>query len=55
VQFLGGRDDSGGGGQGNAGFASRSDIPVDTSDYAAAPAGSNGGATHSPAEDDIPF
>ena len=55
VQFLGGRDDSSGGGQGNAGFASRSDIPVDTSDYAAAPAGSNGGATHSPAEDDIPF
>jgi single-strand DNA-binding protein len=56
VQFLGGRDDGGGGGGGqSAGFAPRADIPVDTSDYAAAPAGSNGGATHSPAEDDIPF
>ena len=55
VQFLGGRDDAGGGGQGGGGFAPRADIPVDTSDYAAAPAGSNGGATHSPAEDDIPF
>jgi single-strand DNA-binding protein len=56
VQFLGGRDENGGagggGGQANAGFAPRSDIPVDTSDYAAAPVGSTGGAT---AEDDIPF
>jgi single-strand DNA-binding protein len=56
VQFLGGRDENAGGGgggqQANPGFAPRSDIPVDTSDYAAAPVGSNGGAT---AEDDIPF
>jgi len=56
VQFLGGRDDSGGGGQQAAGgFTPRADIPVDTSDYAAAPVGSNGGATQAPAEDDIPF
>jgi single-strand DNA-binding protein len=55
VQFLGGRDEGaghGGGGQASAGFTPRSDIPVDTSDYAAAPAGGGGGA---PAEDDIPF
>ena len=48
VQFLGGRDDAGGGG-GN-GFTPRADIPVDTSDYAAAPA-SGGGV----GDDDIPF
>jgi len=55
VQFLGGRDEgagNGGGAQASTGFAPRSDIPVDTSDYAAAPAGGGGGA---PAEDDIPF
>ena len=52
VQFLGGRDEGAGGGQqANAGFTSRSDIPVDTSDYAAAPAGSSGATS----EDDIPF
>jgi single-strand DNA-binding protein len=52
VQFLGGRDDAGGG-NGN-GFSSsvraaESDIPIDTGDFEAAPVG--GGA----AEDDIPF
>jgi single-strand DNA-binding protein len=47
VQFLGGRDDAGGG-QSN-GFTARSDIPVDTGDFVAAPAG--GGAS----DDDIPF
>jgi single-strand DNA-binding protein len=55
VQFLGGREEgagNGGGAQASAGFTPRSDIPVDTSDYAAAPAGGSGGA---PAEDDIPF
>jgi single-strand DNA-binding protein len=55
VQFLGGREEgagNGGGAQASAGFTPRSDIPVDTSDYAAAPAGGGGGA---PAEDDIPF
>ena len=56
VQFLGGpRDDAPGGQQASGGFAPRADIPVDTSDYAAAPAGGNGGASPAPAEDDIPF
>ena len=56
VQFLGGpRDDAGsGGGQASGGFTPRSDIPIDTSDYAAAPAGGNGGPS-APADDDIPF
>ena len=52
VQFLGGRDDSAGGG----GFTPRSDIPVDTGDFAPAPAGGGGPASPSaPADDDIPF
>jgi single-strand DNA-binding protein len=52
VQFLGGRDDAGGA-PGN-GFSPRSDIPVDTNDFAAAPAG--GGRSSAPADDDdIPF
>jgi single-strand DNA-binding protein len=48
VQFLGGRDESGGGGSPE--FAVRRDIPIDDRDFqpASAPAG---GA----AEDDIPF
>ena len=56
VQFLGGRDDAGGGGGGgqSSSFTPRSDIPVDTSDYAAAPVGGNGGGS-APADDDIPF
>jgi single-strand DNA-binding protein len=45
VQFLGGRDDAGGGN----GFASREDVPIDSRDFQTAPAG--GGAS----EDDIPF
>jgi single-strand DNA-binding protein len=50
VQFLGGRDDAGGGN----GFTPRSDVPVDTADFqpAAAPAGGGGSA---PPDDDIPF
>jgi single-strand DNA-binding protein len=53
VQFLSSpRDDAGGGGSGG-GFTPRSDIPVDTGDFAAAPAG--GGASSAPADDDIPF
>jgi single-strand DNA-binding protein len=55
VQFLGGRDDTQGGG---GGFAPRSDIPVDSGDFAPAPVGAaNGGSGHSPsaAYDDIPF
>ena len=55
VQFLGGRDDAGGG-QGG-GFTQRSDVPVDTGDFAPAPVG--GGASPAPApapaDDDIPF
>jgi single-strand DNA-binding protein len=45
VQFLGGRDDAGGGN----GFASREDIPVDNRDFQAAPVASGAG------DDDIPF
>jgi single-strand DNA-binding protein len=51
VQFLGGRDDNGGGG---GGFTPRSDIPVDTGDFAAAPSG-GGRSAAAPADDDIPF
>ncbi len=50
VQFLGGGQEGGGGGQPARSFTPQSDVPVDTSDFATAPAG--GGA---PAEDDIPF
>jgi single-strand DNA-binding protein len=52
VQFLGGRDDMGGGGNGGGGFAPRSDVPVDTSDFATASAPSGGRPV---ADDDIPF
>ena len=56
VQFLGGRDDNGGGGGGQT-FTPRSDVPVNTDDFATAAAPANGVATGggSPAEDDIPF
>jgi single-strand DNA-binding protein len=51
VQFLSSPRDEGGGG-GN-GFTPRSDIPVDTNDFATAPAG---GASSPPSsDDDIPF
>jgi single-strand DNA-binding protein len=50
VQFLGGRDEGPGGGNG---FTPRSDIPVDTNDFAAAPAG--GSSSSSAPDDDIPF
>jgi single-strand DNA-binding protein len=49
VQFLGGGRDDAGSGAGN-GFSARSDIPADTGDFAAAPAGPS-----APSEDDIPF
>ena len=51
VQFLGGRED--GGGNGN-GFQQRSDVPVDTADFqpATAPSSSSPSAG---TEDDIPF
>ena len=53
VQFLGSRDDAGGGG-GN-GFAPRSDVPADTSDFAPAGAPASGGGGSSAGDDDIPF
>jgi single-strand DNA-binding protein len=49
VQFLSSPRDEGAGGGGPA-FTPRSDIPVDTEDFASAPVGSS-----SPADDDIPF
>jgi single-strand DNA-binding protein len=52
VQFLGGRDEGGSGG-GSNGFTPRSDIPVDTNDFAAAPSAPAGPAAV--ADDDIPF
>jgi single-strand DNA-binding protein len=55
IQFLGGREEGSGGG---GGFTPRSDVPVDTNDFASAPpAGvANGSASSSaPADDDIPF
>jgi single-strand DNA-binding protein len=54
TEFIGGRDEAPGGG---GGFAPRSDVPVDTNDFAAAPVGGGGGNGHSssPADDDIPF
>ncbi len=56
IQFLGGRDDAMGGGGNGGGFAPRSDVPVDTNDFApAAVGGSNGGGSSAPADDDIPF
>ena len=52
VQFLGGARDDGGSG----GFTPRSDIPVDTGDFAAAPTGPTARSGPSaPADDDIPF
>ena len=48
VQFLSSPRDEAGGGNG---FTPRSDIPVDTADFAAAPAARGA----SPADDDIPF
>ncbi len=51
VQFLGGgQGEGGGGGQQNRSFTPQSDVPVDTSDFATAPAGGS-----APSEDDIPF
>jgi single-strand DNA-binding protein len=47
VQFLSSPRDEGAPGNG---FSARSDIPVDTKDFAAAPAGGR-----APADDDIPF
>jgi single-strand DNA-binding protein len=54
VQFLGGREDGPGGGNG---FTPRSDVPADTRDFEPATTPSSGGGGGSPAtaDDDIPF
>jgi single-strand DNA-binding protein len=52
VQFLGSREDNGGGGNG---FTPRSDVPADTSDFAPAGAPAGGGAGSNAGDDDIPF
>jgi single-strand DNA-binding protein len=51
VQFLGSRDDNGGGN----GFTPRSDVPADTSDFAPAGAPAAGAGSSSAGDDDIPF
>jgi single-strand DNA-binding protein len=51
VQFLGSRED-GGGGDSN-GFTPRSDVPADTRDFE--PAGTPSGGGSSAGDDDIPF
>jgi single-strand DNA-binding protein len=54
VQFLGGREDAPmGGGAGAGGFAPRSDVPADTSDFG--PPQPVGARSAAPADDDIPF
>jgi single-strand DNA-binding protein len=50
VQFLGGRDEAQGGGNG---FTPQSDVPVDNRDFQ--PAGAPAGGGSAPADDDIPF
>ena len=49
VQFLGGRDDSGGGPGSSNGFTPRSDVPANMDDFQ--PVSTGGGG----ADDDIPF
>jgi single-strand DNA-binding protein len=55
VQFLSSPDGMGGGGGNGGGFTPRSDVPVDTNDFVAAPAGGGNGGGSAPADDDIPF
>ena len=54
IQFLGGREEGGMGGGGGGGFTPRSDVPVDTGDFATAPAGNGAPSSHG-SDDDIPF
>jgi single-strand DNA-binding protein len=53
IQFLSGPRDDQAGGQPSQGFTPRSDVPVDTNDFATAPVGGNSAPSHS--DDDIPF
>jgi single-strand DNA-binding protein len=55
VQFLGGRDDAGGGAGGSAGFTPRSDVPTDTSDFGPPQPTPVSAPVSTPADDDIPF
>ena len=52
VQFLGGREDGGGAGNG---FTPRSDVPADTRDFEPAGTPSGGSGSSSAGDDDIPF
>jgi single-strand DNA-binding protein len=52
VQFLGGRDDAMGGGNG---FTPRSDVPADTRDFEPAGTPAGGGGSAPAGDDDIPF
>jgi single-strand DNA-binding protein len=54
VQFLNGREDGAGGGQGG-GFTPRADVPVNTSDFAAPSPQPVSAPVSTPADDDIPF
>jgi single-strand DNA-binding protein len=57
IQFLGGRDDAGAGNGDNGGgqrFTPQTDVPADTGDFSAAPAGGGGGGGGAQ-DDDIPF
>jgi single-strand DNA-binding protein len=52
VQFLGGREEGSGGGNG---FTPRSDVPADTRDFEPAGTPAAAGGNSSAGEDDIPF
>ncbi len=53
IQFLGGREEGMGGG---GGFAARSDVPVDTNDFAPpTPVAAGNGTSAAAPDDDIPF
>ena len=51
VQFLGGRDDAGGGN----GFSKATDVPVNTSDFQPATGGGGSSSPSAASDDDIPF
>jgi single-strand DNA-binding protein len=55
VQFLGGREDSGGGENASNGFQQRSDVPVDTADFQPAASAAPAASPSASSDDDIPF